>query len=45
MIEETAKHVDVNEVLLLFGQGILDRNKCLKTLELFAQKVLSRFRD
>jgi hypothetical protein len=31
------------EVFLLFGQGILERDRCLKTLELFAEKVIPRF--
>jgi len=29
---------------LLFGQGILDRDRCKKTLELFAENVIPRFR-
>jgi len=32
-------------VFLLFGQGILERDRCLKTLELFAEKVIPRFRS
>jgi hypothetical protein len=32
------------EMFLLFGQGILARDRCLKTLELFAEKVIPRFR-
>jgi hypothetical protein len=28
----------------LFGQGIVERDRCLETLELFAEKVISRFR-
>jgi hypothetical protein len=31
-------------MFLLFGQGILERDRCLKTLELFAEKVAPRFR-
>src|SRR5438876_968002 len=44
MIENAARHVPFNEMFLLFGQGILDRDRCLKTLELFAEKVIPRFR-
>ena len=33
-----------NEVYLLFGQGILARDRCKKTLELFAERVIPRFR-
>ncbi|HEU4366757.1 MAG TPA: LLM class flavin-dependent oxidoreductase [Methylomirabilota bacterium] len=39
-----ARHVSFNEMFLLFGQGILARDRCLKTLELFADKVIPRFR-
>jgi hypothetical protein len=45
MIEEASRHVPFNEVFLLFGQGLLERDKCLKTLELFAEKVMPRFQD
>ena len=45
MIEEASKHVPFNEVFCLFGQGLLERDKCLKTLELFAEKVMPRFQD
>ena len=44
MIENAASHVPFNEMFLLFGQGILERDRCLKTLELFAEKVIPRFR-
>lgn len=44
-IEEAMKHIDFNEAFFLFGQGVLDRDKCLKTLELFAEKVMPRFRN
>jgi len=44
MIENAARHVPFNEVFLLFGQGILDRGRCVRTLELFAEKVIPRFR-
>ena len=44
MIENAARHVPFREVFLLFGQGILERDRCLKTLELFAEKVIPRFR-
>jgi len=30
MIEEASRHVKFNEILLLFGQGLLERDKCLK---------------
>jgi len=43
-LENVSRHVKSNEVFLQFGQGILDRDKCLKTLELFAEKVMPRFR-
>ena len=43
-IEATQRHVPFNEVYLLFGQGVLDRDKCLKTLELLAEKVIPRFK-
>ena len=45
MIEEASQHVKFNEVFFLFGQGVLERDKCLKTLELFAEKVMPRFQD
>ena len=32
-------------VFCLFGQGLLERDKCLKTLELCAEKVMPRFQD
>ena len=44
MIESAARHVPFREVFLLFGQGILERDRCKKTLELFAEKVIPRFR-
>jgi hypothetical protein len=31
-------------VFLLFGQGMLEHDRCKKTLELFAEKVMPRFR-
>ncbi|GIX49308.1 MAG: alkane 1-monooxygenase [Candidatus Tectimicrobiota bacterium] len=43
-IEEALRHVKFNEAFFLFGQGVLERDKCLKTLELFAEKVMPRFR-
>jgi len=42
-IETVARHVKSNEMFFLFGQGILDRDRCLRTLELFAEKVMPRF--
>ena len=45
MIEEASQHVKFNEIFLLFGQGVLERDKCLKTLELCAEKVMPRFQD
>ena len=45
MIEEASRHVPFNELFFLFGQGLLERDKCLKTLELFAEKVMPRFQD
>ncbi len=44
-IEAARRHVPCNEVFFLFGQGLLERDKCLKTLELFAEKVMPRFQD
>jgi hypothetical protein len=44
-LEEVSRRVQTNEVFLLFGQGILARDRCLKTLELCAEKVMPRFRD
>jgi alkanesulfonate monooxygenase SsuD/methylene tetrahydromethanopterin reductase-like flavin-dependent oxidoreductase (luciferase family) len=44
MIENAASHVPFNEMFLLFGQGILEPDRCRKTLELFAEKVIPRFR-
>jgi len=44
MIENAAAHVPFNEMFLLFGQGILEPDRCKKTLELFAEKVIPRFR-
>jgi alkanesulfonate monooxygenase SsuD/methylene tetrahydromethanopterin reductase-like flavin-dependent oxidoreductase (luciferase family) len=44
-LEEVSRRVRTNEVFFLFGQGILDRDRCLKTLELCAEKVMPRFRD
>ena len=43
-IEEAQKHISFNEAYFLFGQGVLDRDKCMKTLELFAEKVIPRFK-
>jgi hypothetical protein len=31
-------------MFLLFGQGVLERDRCVRTLELFAEKVSPRFR-
>jgi hypothetical protein len=36
--------MDFREVFLLFGQGTLAPDRCRKTLELFAEKVIPRFR-
>ncbi len=43
-LDAVSRHVKSNEVFLQFGQGILEPDKCLKTLELFADKVMPRFR-
>jgi alkanesulfonate monooxygenase SsuD/methylene tetrahydromethanopterin reductase-like flavin-dependent oxidoreductase (luciferase family) len=43
-IEAVLRHVRSNEMFFLFGQGILERDRCLRTLELFAEKVMPRFR-
>jgi len=42
--EDAITHVPFEEMFLLFGQGILERDRWLKTLELFAEKVIPRFR-
>ncbi len=42
-IEEATKHIAFNEAYFLFGQGVLERDKCMRTLELFAEKVMPRF--
>ena len=42
-IEEATKHISFNEAYFLFGQGVLERDKCMRTLELFAEKVMPRF--
>jgi hypothetical protein len=44
-LDAVSRHVKSNEVFLQFGQGILEPDKCLKTLELFAEKVMPRFRN
>ena len=44
MIENALKHVPFREMFCLFGQGILAPDRCKKTLELFAEKVIPRFR-
>ena len=44
-LEQVSRHVTSNEVFLHFGQGILDRDRCLRTLELFAERVMPRFGD
>src|SRR5258705_9228854 len=36
--EDAITHVPFEEMFLLFGQGILERDRWLKTLELFAEK-------
>ena len=43
-IEEATKRLPFNEAYFLFGQGVLERDKCMRTLELFAEKVMPRFR-
>jgi hypothetical protein len=32
-------------MFLLFGRGLLERDQCLKTLGLFAEKVMLQFQD
>jgi hypothetical protein len=44
MIENAVAHVPFNEMFLLFGQGILEPDRCKRTLEIFAEKVIPRFR-
>jgi hypothetical protein len=43
-IEEARRRVPINECFLLIPQGIHDRDKILTSLELFATKVMPRFR-
>ena len=43
MIDNALKHVPFREVFCLFGQGILEPDRCKTTLELFAEKVIPRF--
>ena len=43
MIENALTHVPFREMFCLFGQGILEPDRCKKTLELFAEKVIPRF--
>jgi alkanesulfonate monooxygenase SsuD/methylene tetrahydromethanopterin reductase-like flavin-dependent oxidoreductase (luciferase family) len=42
-IEAAAKAVPINECFLLIPQGIHDRSQILKSLELFATRVMPRF--
>ena len=44
-LDDVGRHVTSNEIFLHFGQGILDRDRCLRTLELFAERVMPRFRE
>ena len=44
-LEDVSRHVKSNETFLYFGQGILDRDRCLRTPELIAGKVMPRFRE
>ena len=44
-LDALGRHVASNEIFLHFPQGILDRDQCLETLELFAERVMPRFRD
>jgi hypothetical protein len=43
-IEEAQRRVPINECFLLIPQGIHDRDKILTSLELFATRVMPRFR-
>jgi alkanesulfonate monooxygenase SsuD/methylene tetrahydromethanopterin reductase-like flavin-dependent oxidoreductase (luciferase family) len=42
-IEEAARAFPINECFLLLPQGIHDRGRILKSLELFATRVMPRF--
>jgi len=42
-IEEAAKAVDINEMFLIVPQGIHNRDQILRSLDLFAEKVIPRF--
>jgi alkanesulfonate monooxygenase SsuD/methylene tetrahydromethanopterin reductase-like flavin-dependent oxidoreductase (luciferase family) len=42
-IEQAARAVPINECFLLIPQGIHDRDRILKSLDLFARRVLPRF--
>ena len=44
-LEAVSRHVTASEIFLHFGQGILDRDQCRRTLELFAERVMPRFAD
>lgn len=39
-----APRLRIDQFGYVLGQGILDRDKCRTTLELFAEKVIPRFR-
>lgn len=44
-IEEAARAVPIDECFLLIPQGIHDRDQILRSLELFAEKVIPRFQS
>ena len=44
-IEEACQHLKFNEACCLFGQGVFEHDKCMKTLELMAEKVMPHFKN
>ena len=42
-IEEATKAVDINEMFLIVPQGIHNRDQILRSLDLFAEKVIPKF--
>ena len=44
MIEDAPTSMPFRKVFCRFGQGILAPDRCKKTLELFAEKGIPRFR-
>lgn len=44
-LEEASQAVPFNECFFIIGQGVMERYRVLKTLELFAEKVMPRFAE